>query len=78
MRIPDGTMVSYFDEVERELRRNRRTRKRPTGLRKSSATLPDPGTVILAVGDTTFWTQTGRPVWWNGSAWVYADGTTAS
>lgn len=41
----------------------------------SGATADRPGTDI--VGAVYFDTTLGRPIWWDGAAWVYADGTPA-
>lgn len=41
----------------------------------SGATTGRPSTQV--VGAVYFDTTLGRPIWWDGSAWVYADGTPA-
>lgn len=57
----------WADQVTRQVNRNwgsGTTAQRPTGT-------------ALQTGDVYFDTTVARPIWWNGSIWIFSDGTPA-
>ncbi len=44
---------------------------------QGGATAGRPAAELLVLGECYFDTDLGKPIWWQGTKWVYSDGTDA-
>lgn len=72
---PRSLPTSFASEPERARRVAEAVNGLIQRLEQNGATAARPG--APGTGEQYFDTTLGKPIWWNGSGWVLADGTAA-